>query len=335
MYYRYKVHKKEKKGLRKIFIIVLIAVLAYLGYTQRQYLFFWKYTSNKLIRKVDSAALIKDPVKRKEALKSIASVLSAYQQESPVEVTPFLLSGKVYFLLAQEELGEGFTGLFIHERYREINQQARYYLISSITYLKKALAILEGENLPHDYKMILAKSCFYTDFASDPEILSIMNTGEKDIPSWLHKAEDVRFYSVMLVLNNRQDEGITLLSEKGKVNEGVTGVLFQAAAENLAKHYTDAIMHYKNILSVSRDSQVQYITRINLGKIYYNQFLYNESLLQFLTVLESNRDDRTAKLWAGKNYFALGQKDRARALWNEVLSVGKEDAEVQKLLGMH
>jgi len=43
--------------------------------------------------------------------------------------------------------------------------------------------------------------------------------------------------------------------------------------------------------------------------------------------------DTTPKIWIGKNYSALGEKDKAKAIWSEVLTTDGTNAEVKRLMG--
>jgi tetratricopeptide (TPR) repeat protein len=334
MYYRYKVHKKNKGGVRKVAILVLISAAAYLGYQNRQLLFFWKYTTNTLQKKVESAEMIKDPEKKKESLTAVAASLLRYQGDNPAEVLPFLLSGRVNFSLGEQETGRSFTDLFIHEQYRVMNGEARDHFLKTIICIKKANALLDGEKLAPEYAMILARACFYTGFISESKILSMLNHTGTDKNSSFRNAENARFYAVMLILNNRAEEAIKFLNEKGKVDISPGGRMFLAAAENMAKQYTNSIMHYKNILETVNDTEILRLANFNLGKIYYSQSLYKESLFHFTSALDLNKQDISPKIWIGRNYYAMGMKEKARAVWTELLSADKENKELKGLLGI-
>jgi len=334
MYYRYKVHKKNKGGLRKLVILALIVAAAYFGYENRQYIFFWKYTSNKLQKKVENAEMIADPEKKKDVLAAIASSLSAYQSESPTEVLPFLLSGRVYFSLGEHELGRTFTDLFIHERFRVTDGEARNCFLKSIIYLKKAGALLDTEKLDPVYAMLLARACFYTGFIKESQILALIRHERDERNDYFKNPEDVRFYAVMLILNDRAEEGIKLLNHKGKVDSSPGGRMFLAAAENMAKQYTGAIRHYKDIVDTVSDTEILKLAHFNLGKIYYSQSLYRESLFHFTGALELDKQDLASRIWIGRNYYSMGMKDKARALWTELLSIDKNNKEIRGLLGI-
>ena len=96
--------------------------------------------------------------------------------------------------------------------------------------------------------------------------------------------------------------------------------------------YTDAIIAFQKILKTTDDVNVQKLSYSNLGKIYYSQNLYKESLDQFNAALLLG-DDINCKIWVGKNYLAMGMKDQAKVVWSEVLAANGDNEEVKKLLG--
>jgi hypothetical protein len=85
-------------------------------------------------------------------------------------------------------------------------------------------------------------------------------------------------------------------------------------------------------LKTSDDPFVQKLCYSNLGKIYYSQNLYKESLDQFNAALNFG-DDINCRIWIGKNYSAMGMKDKAKAFMDEVLVLNPDNEEVKKLLG--
>ena len=96
--------------------------------------------------------------------------------------------------------------------------------------------------------------------------------------------------------------------------------------------YTDAIIAFQKLLKSTDDAYVQKLSYINLGKIYYSQNLYKESLDQFNAALIFG-DDINVKIMIGRNYIAMGMKDKAKTVWSEVLAVNADNEEVKKLLG--
>ncbi len=107
-----------------------------------------------------------------------------------------------------------------------------------------------------------------------------------------------------------------------------------ATAERIAGRYTNAIMNYRKVLDSAADDRLKRLVHLNLGKIYYNQSLFAESLTHFSEAMSLDDKDPGVKIWTGKSYAALGFRDKARALWSEVLNADKTNEEARKLLGV-
>ena len=56
--------------------------------------------------------------------------------------------------------------------------------------------------------------------------------------------------------------------------------------------------------------------------------------MHFINALTIDGRDNTLKIWIGKNYSALGDKKRAKAIWTEVLVSDRTNKEAKKLLGL-
>jgi tetratricopeptide (TPR) repeat protein len=332
MYYRYKVTKKKKKGFKTLFIILLVVLISYLIYSQRQYLIFWKYTSNKMLAKIEKLEHIADLASRKEGLEDLAGILEKYRKDNPVDPDAFFMSGKVHFLLGETCLGEKFTDLIINETYQKISDECIKELVKSIIYVKKGQTLYHDEKIPLPYAMILARANFYTSSMTIDAIYSILDKTEA--MRAIREPEDVRFVAVIIILSGKQDYGLKLLTDMGDVTKTVKGTLFLAASEVLAKQYTGAIVHYKKVLENTGDPGFKKLAHVNLGKLYYNQSLFNESLQHLTAAGGIDNRDFNIKIWTGKTYYALGFKDRAKAIWNEVLALDRTNIEVKKLLGI-
>jgi tetratricopeptide (TPR) repeat protein len=177
---------------------------------------------------------------------------------------------------------------------------------------------------------MFARAAFSTGYYSPGDIFAMLGRGMQ-----VEKADDLenmRFYALLHVLNGRGDEGIKLLHARGKTSDTIEGQLYSAALQCIAKRYTNSIMEYKNILVRTTSGEVLKLVHINLGRIYYTQSLYNESLLHFENALSIDRDDVQSKIWMGKNYSAMGNKLKARAIWSEVLAADASNEEVRRLL---
>lgn len=138
----------------------------------------------------------------------------------------------------------------------------------------------------------------------------------------------------MTILNGDEKKGFDLLQSHGAILDSIQGRLFLASVEVIAMRYTNAIMNFKDALSRSDDVRVRKLIHVNLGKIYYSQSLFKESLGHFTIALKIDEKDNFSRIWIGKNYSALGYRDRARAIWSEVLTTDRSNTEVRRLLGV-
>jgi len=332
MYYRYKVKKKDRKFLKGAFVLILLVSIAVAGYKNRQYVLFWKYNYNKLVVKIDETGRIGDPDARRAALKELVGVFNRYKLENQVMADAFFLSGKVHYLLGETYLPGDFSQLLINDRGECRKQSARSEFLKAIKDVKKGIALLDGDGLNSDYSMILAKSCYYISYGTPADIHALIKgLGEGDFNKSI---DNVRFYSLISVMNGEEDEGLNYLSRYGMGDDSIQGRLYLATVERIAKRYTNSIMNYKDILKRTSDDRVHRLIYINLGKIYYNQSLYRESLAQFNAALKIDERDNFSRIWIGKNYSALGDRGRAEAIWSEVLAADRSNKEARELLGV-
>ena len=123
-----------------------------------------------------------------------------------------------------------------------------------------------------------------------------------------------------------------MAKEAGQIEDTVEGKLFYASLLKDAGRYTEAIMAFRNIAGESADTGVKKAALFNLGQIYFKQRLYRESLEEFESILSMDNSDLNSKIWLGRNYSAMGDRDRARAIWGEVLTVNSSNKEVKRLL---
>ena len=332
MYYRYKVNKKERKGLRRLLVVLMVCLVSYAVYTYRQYLFFWKYNSNKLQSAIEEIEKTNDQTQRKHMIEDLVRALKIYRTEHPVEPVSFLMSGRVHYLRAELYQKGSFTELFVRDMHQKTQPGPSKEFLSAIRYFKKGQALLRDEPLSADDALLLAKSCFYTGYSTQTDIYALL--ARDDLIPAIRDVQDLRFFAVISILNGREDEALELLNSKGKVDDSARGVMFLAAAECLAQKYTSAIMHYKKVLTASKDRFILNQVHVSLGKIYFNQSLYKESLLHFTNAINLDNEDYSSKIWIGKNYYAMGYKDKARAIWSDVLTIKSNNMEVKELLGI-
>lgn len=330
MYDRYKSKRRNTGPYKLIAALLILGAGIFLVIRYHEHLAFWKYNRNKLYATVEAARHIRDPLKKRESLADLADTFERYKEEHQVSPDAFFISGEVYYLLGVTYLPGNFSEMYINDRMQEINPEARRAFLHAIKDLKKGAA-LENGTLDDSYAFMIAKAGFYSGYYTPAEIFEMIEkTGEtvkaKDV-------ENIRFYSILNIMNKREDYGLKFLSDYGMVKDNIQGLLLYATAERVAKKYTGAIMSYKNVLTRTTDPAIQKLVYVNLGKIYFNQSLFKESLDQFTLALQLDQKDTLPKIWMGKNYQAMGAKDKARAIWSEVLTTEGANTEVKELLG--
>lgn len=330
MYDRYKSKRRNTGPYKLLVILLIIGACIALMVRYHEYLAFWKYSRNKLYQTVDVARHIKDPLKKREALADLAETFERYKEEHQVSPDAFFISGEVHYLLGVTYLPGNFSEMYINDRMQEISAAARAAFLKAIKDLMKGAA-LENGTLDDSYVFMIAKAGLYSGYYTQEEIFEMIEkTGEtikvKDV-------ENIRFYSIINILNKREDYGLKFLADYGRVKDNIQGLLLFATAERAAKKYTGAITSYKNVLTRTSDTAIRKLVHVNLGKIYFNQSLFKESLDQLALALQIDQKDAVPKIWMGKNYLAMGAKDKAKAIWSEVLVTDGANSEVKELLG--
>jgi tetratricopeptide (TPR) repeat protein len=329
MYDRYKTRKRKTGLYKAVIVLVCIAALAILGLRYERYITFWRYNQSKLNKEIEAVKREKSPSTKRTMLKRLADTMDQYEIEHQTDPDAFYLSGKVHYLLGETYLPADFSNLVINDSLSSIGRNSKREFLGAIRDIKKGIA-LDNAGPDEEYCIILAKSCFYSDYNSPAEIFRIIQKSRD--PENLADVENIRFYAYINIINKREDYGLALLSRHGMISDNIKGLLFYATAEKIAKKYTRAIQSYKNVLARTMDDGVQKLVHVNLGKIYFSQSLYRESLEQFNLALKSDERDVVPKIWIGKNYSAMGQKNKARAIWSEVLTSDETNVEVKELL---
>ncbi len=329
MYYRYKSKKKDRKIFKILFFCIVAGSVIYTGYNYRSKIMFWRVNHNRIVDQINSASLITDSAKRIEALRKLSEDIESYKQENPEESDSYIYSSRVYYNLGLALSGRNFTEMFLDDMLMQLSSEQKKCFIQSIRDMSKAIAILDGKEVASQDLFILGRSYFFTGYKDNAAIYSMLKSAAS-IPDLL-TIDDVRFYSFLCLMEGAVDEGLDLLEKKGGVEDSVHGRLFKAKALKNSMKFTDAIIAFQKILQTSDDPYVQKLSYSNLGMIYYSQNLYKESLDQFNAALNFG-DDAGCKIWVGKNYFAMGMKDKAKIVWSEVLAVNGENEEVKKLL---
>ncbi len=331
MYDRYK-SKKKNTGIYKFLVaVILIGAAVYLGVRYQHYLAFWKYNQSKLEKKIEAMRLIKDADRRREAIVDLSDAYERLKLERMTDPDTFFVSGELHYMMGESYLPGSFSELYINDRVSEASREAKAEFLKAIRDIKKAAALDNGA-MDDARCFMLAKAALYADYYTPAEIfLMIEKTGETIKQKGV---ENIRFYSMVNIANKREDYGLKYLAEHGMVRDNIQGKLFYATAERLAKKYTGAIVTYKDVLARTSDEQVRKLVHINLGKIYFNQTLYRESLDQFFLALKIDAKDSVPKIWIGKNYSAMGEKDKAKAIWSEVLTTDGMNTEAKALMKM-
>lgn len=329
MYYRYKSKKKDRKLLKMFLFCILAVAVIYTGYSYRSKIMFWRVNHNRMVDQINQISQISDPAQKVETLRKLAEDIEAYKLDNLHEADAYIYSSRIYYNLGQAISGRNFTEMFLDDILMQLTPEQKKCFYQSIKDMSKAIAILDGKELEVQDLFILGKSYFFTGYRDNTGIYTMLKNASAT-PELL-PVEDVRFYSLICLLENATDEGLDLLDKKGGVEDSMQGRLFKAKALKNAMKYTDAIIAFQKILKTTDDPYVQKLSYSNLGKIYFSQNLYKESLDQFVAALNFG-DDVNYKIWVGKNYSAMGMKDKAKTVWSEVLAVSADNEEVKKLL---
>jgi len=331
MYYRYRAKKKDR-GFFKVLILAAFFIAGiYYVYSNRHELMFWRISQNRILTEISSAGKIEDPAKRLKALDTIAESMRVYREDNLLEPDAYIMSARVNYLRGMAEVGSSFTSMYINDSFREISGNSKKNLLSAVKDLNRARALLYGKELNPEDTLILAKSFFLTGYYSPADIFSMMSSLRLNQG---FQVEDIRFYIVMATLSGNHEEGLEVSSRLGRMDDTVQGRIFYASLLKDAGKYTESIMAFRNIVGSSNDLSVKKVSYRNLGQIYFKQRLYRESIEQFDSILGIDNSDLNSKIWLGKNYSALGNNDKARAIWSEVLMVNRSNEEVKKLLGL-
>ena len=332
MYYKYKPKGKKKHILKPLAIIIVLCTAGYFAYRYKEHLMFWRYSDNKLVAKLKVA---ENSDNKLSELKNLVQVFDSYRENNPLDQEAYFYSARLHYGIAVAGMPGNFSEFVINNfgdsGSFEIPSLSSSEFQKAIKYMRKGIALGDGKKIGHEYLMLFAYSCFYTSFSDMTELNEIFSSADKnELPK---NIEDARFYSLVKILKNEKDEGFEFLAENGEVDSDLRGILFLSCVEGMVGQYTNAIMNYRRILDATEDPQVLKFVHINLGKIYYKQNLFNESLEQFTWSAEKDARDVSSKIWAGKSYAALGQHDKAKAVWNDALAIDKNNSELKKLLG--
>ena len=321
MYYRYKSKKRTQRHYETVLIVLGAAALVFALVYFRSYLYFWKFSYNRLSRTVTAAEETVDPKMRDELLQKAMSACENYRGQNPLQADAYYISARVQYLMGESESGGSLSRSVIEERSGVTND----HFLNAIRFIRKGMS-LESKKRPDDVTgIILAQSCFMTDFVSKEEISSILSQIRS--PKTLPRLDDRRFYGLMSILNGDAEAGVQFLVDNGEIQKDEDGKLFLASAYALAKQYTNAIMEYRSLVDSARSTEVIRRSQIGLGKVYFRQSLFREAQAQFDALLKAAPDDAEAKLWIAKCYLSLGDKFLAKKLCQEILSADANNKE--------
>lgn len=332
VYYSYKSKKRNNKKYKFLLIISLITLAAYTGNKYKQYIFFWEYTYNKLCESLSNIEKIKYTEKKMAGLRELSIICGRYEEENQTSPEAFSLSAKVHFQLGEVYNGGTFSDMLIMDNLSSMNNNAKAEFINSIIDFKKMIALSSGNEINLQDSLFMAMACYYADYCPAKEIYTIIN--KIDNHESLNNIEFARFCAALDIINGNNDKGLDILKKFDKKSETLNGRLFLATVYKMAGMYTNALLEFKSILEKTNEIDVKKLVSINLGRIYYNQSLYNESLYYFTNALNIDAKDNKLKIWIGKNYSSLGMKIKAKAIWNEVLASDNNNEEAKKLLGL-
>ncbi|MDY6967393.1 MAG: hypothetical protein SVR08_01880 [Spirochaetota bacterium] len=331
MYSRYKVKKKNKKRYKGLLLFLILLGIIYFGFRYKKYLIFWEFTYNELEKNVEYITSLSNKEAKKNELIKIIKSYQDYKSKNKIHAKAFILLGKIHFLLGETYLPRAFSELLTRDNITLIDKKARSEFLKAIRYLRKGI-ILSDEDKNMQSLLLLAKAYFYIEYKNLKDIFSIINKIEGSISS--KKKEDIKFFSIVYILNQKEESGLKLLQENTSASETIEDMLFKATALRIAKRYTNSIIEYKKILEKTSVSDIIKLVNFNLGKIYFKQSLYKESLSHLTDAYKIDNNDNSLKIWIGKNYSALGDETRAKMIWGEVVASDHTNIEAKRLLGL-
>ncbi|HPJ33955.1 MAG TPA: hypothetical protein PK358_03920 [Spirochaetota bacterium] len=291
---------------------------------------FWKISHNRIVSEIKSVSGTTDPAMRIEKLRKLKNDLEIYKSENQLEPESYTFTARVCYALGISGKGS-YTDIYLKESGINLSPESEKFLTEAIKNIKKAIALLDGEKVDVGDIFILARAYSFTGYYSGQDIYELLKeyTGDNGKLS----ADNARFFSIICINAGNVEEGLAVLQSRGEVEKSKKGELFRAKALMDAKKNTESIIAFQKILKNAEDAEIQKIAYFNLGRIYYSQNLYKESIEQFMASLALG-EDSGSRIWIGKNHYAMGYKDRAQAVWTEVLNTDSGNEEVKKLLGM-
>lgn len=326
MFYRYKPRKKERQVLRFVVIALVAACAIYLGYRNKDYLMFWKYSSNKIETVIKNAENQSDNDLKRAALFDADKIVENYKAENPLEPESYYYYARLHYAAGSANLNAAFSELVINDELNSLPASSIAEFNKVIKSMRKGMALANGKK-PNDFYMLtFAKACFFTKFLQNEDLQKLL--ARTNIPEDL---EDIRFYAAIKIMGGAEEEGFNILRDKNIASD-TEGSLFIAGLETAAGRYTSAIMNYKKLLASVTDEKILKLVRVNLGRIYYRQGLFAEAVEEFAFAQQLDASDSSISIWTGRAYLGLGQPDKAKAVWSAALALDNGNVELRKLL---
>lgn len=332
MYYRYKIKSKKKTPLKFLLILTIIAGIAYFGYDYRQYLMFWQYTDQKLQKQVSEIQDIENKDLKLRRLETVSQNVNSMIKNDPLNENLFFLSGKIHYFKGIQYLPGSFSEMVINDKLDKIPEKASSAFIEAIKSTNTGIAIMDRRVIDSRNIMILAKSLYYTGYYPHEDILEIIEP--LAIRNEIKESEDIRFYALLKISGGNPDEGVDFLAEKTEKPLTLEDKLYIAVIEEKSGRHTRAIMTYRDLLAENPESSLKKHIQIRLGSIYYKQGLYKESIESYKTAMNIDNDDTQPKIGIGRNYIAMGEKEKAKAILTSILAQDSDNPEARALLNI-
>lgn len=307
MYYKYRSSKKRGKKLKLFTITAVIFLIAYLLYNNFSSFKFWEYSFSKVERNYNEIIEEKNLSDRRDKLESLSKEIEESIKEDVYDEKSLTILAKINFNLGEIYFGNNFTSLIIKDDVVDVPINTKKYFLKSIKFIKKIEAANENGVLSDELLIILSKEYYYLDYYGRMKIYEIMN--EISDPENIKLKDDKRFYGYFHYVLTEEEQYLDYLT---KINsDDIQGKMFMAGVYLTAKKYTNSIMIYKNLLNESISQEKRLIVLKNLGKIYFYQSLFEESLNSLLKVYESKPHDSEVRELIYKIYIEQDNKEKA------------------------
>lgn len=308
MYYKYKSSKKSGKRFKFLFITLLLVVSIFTGIKYKDYFKFWEYSFSKIEREYKNISSIDNESIRREKLDILKKQIEEQNKVSQFSEKYTILLAKINHDLGEIYFGNNFAQLIIRDREFSVPDTTSKYFLNSIKLIKKFQSIDQSHELDDELILILAKNYFYMDYYGSSDIYDLLSTISSH--ENLLKNDNRRFYGYFHYIQTEEDQYLNYLSNIN--SNDIEGELFIAGVYLKAKQYTNAIMKYKSVLEKNISNDDKIIIYRNLGKIYFYQSLFEESLDYLLRAYKEKPHDREIRKIIHDIYLELDDKDNAK-----------------------